>query len=277
MLTVTHILILLAAGAGTGFASGLLGIGGGAVMVPVSYWLILTMNVPPDIAIRIAFGTSLLVILPTVISGSWRHNRKNAVRWKIALILGSCALAGGLVGATLAAHLPEKILTAGFGGLVLAIALWMGVGMVPKLRRGEEEPRENFRLVAAVGFPIGIVSGLTGLGGGVLIVAVLVLALNFPMHIAVGTSVAAIILTSIGGIVGYIVNGLGVSDLLPYSLGYINLPIWLCLAATSIPMAQLGARAAHALPAKPLKYIFIAILIYAGLEMTGAFSRLQGL
>ena len=277
MLTATHILILLAAGAGTGFASGLLGIGGGAVMVPVCYWLVLTMNVPPDIAIRIAFGTSLLVILPTVISGSWRHNKKNAVRWKTALVLGSCALAGGLVGATLAARLPEEILTAGFGGLVLAIALWMGVGMVPKLQRGDEEPRENFRLVAACGFPIGIVSGLTGLGGGVLIVAVLVLALNFPMHIAVGTSVAAIILTSLGGIVGYIVNGLGVPVPLDYSLGYVNLPIWLCLAATSVPMAQLGARAAHALPAKPLKYVFIAFLIYAGLEMIGAFGRIQGL
>jgi len=135
MLTVTSILILLAAGAGTGFTSGLLGIGGGAVMVPVSYWLILTMGVPPDIAIRIAFGTSLLVILPTVISGSWRHNKLKAVRWKIAVILGSCALAGGLVGATLAANLPEKILKLGFGALVLAIALWMGLGMTPKLRK----------------------------------------------------------------------------------------------------------------------------------------------
>jgi uncharacterized membrane protein YfcA len=277
MLTATHILILLAAGAGTGFASGLLGIGGGAVMVPVSYWIILTMNVPPDIAIRIAFGTSLLVILPTVISGSWRHNKEKAVRWKIALILGSCALVGGLVGATLAAHLPEKILKLGFGVLVLAIALWMGLGMMPKLRREEAEPRENLAFVAACGFPIGVVSGLTGIGGGVLIVAVLVLGLNFPMHIAVGTSVASIILASLGGIVGYIVNGLGVSGLLPYSLGYVNLPIWLCLVATSIPMAQLGARAAHALPAKPLKYIFIAFLIYAGLEMLGAFSWIQSL
>jgi len=271
MLTATHILILLAAGAGTGFASGLLGIGGGAVMVPVSYWLILAMNVPPDIAIRIAFGTSLLVILPTVISGSWRHNKKNAVRWKTALTLGSCALAGGLVGATLASHLPEGILKAGFGGLVLAIALWMGLGIMPKLRRQDAEPRENLGLVAACGFPIGMVSGLTGLGGGVLIVAVLVLALNFRMHIAIGTSVASIILASLGGIVGYIVNGLGVSGLLPYSLGYVNLPIWLCLAATSIPLAQLGARAAHALPAKPLTYIFIAFMVYAGLEMIGVF------
>jgi uncharacterized membrane protein YfcA len=277
MLTATHILILLATGAGTGFASGLLGIGGGAVMVPISYWLILAMNIHPDIAIRIAFGTSLLVILPTAISGSWRHNKKEAVRWKTALILGSSALVGGLVGASLAAHLPEKILTVGFGGLILAIAVWMGLGIMPKLGRENAEPRENLGLVAACGFPIGIVSGLTGIGGGVLIVAVLVLALNFPMHTAVGTSVASIILASLGGIVGYIVNGLGVSGLLPYSLGYVNLPIWLCLAATSIPVAQLGARAAHALPAKPLTYIFIAFMVYAGLEMIGVFHWIQNL
>jgi uncharacterized membrane protein YfcA len=277
MLTATQILILLAAGAGTGFASGLLGIGGGAVMVPVSYWLILAMDVAPDIAIRIAFGTSLLVILPTAISGSWRHNKQKAVRWKTALILGSCALVGGLVGASLAAHLSEQILKVGFGGLILAIAVWMGLGIMPRLRREDAEPRENLALVAACGFPIGIVSGLTGIGGGVLIVAVLVLALDFPMHIAVGTSVAAIILGSLGGIAGYIVSGLGVPGLLPYSLGYVNLPIWLCLAATSIPMAQLGARAAHALPAKPLMYIFIAFLVYAGLEMIGVFHWIQGL
>ena len=272
MLTAIDIFKLLATGAGAGFASGLLGIGGGSIMVPISYWLILAMEgVGPGIPMKTAIATSLLVILPTAISGSWRHNKKKAVRWKTALILGSCALVGALIGATLATDLPEKTLKVGFGGLVLAVAIWMGLGLVPKLRRESEEPRENFALVAACGFPIGMVIGLTGLGGGVLIVPVLVLALNFPMHNAAGTSVASIILASLGGIVGYIVNGLGVSGLLPYSIGYINLPIWLCLAATSIPLAQLGVRAAHALPAKPLRYVFIAFMVYAGLRMIGVF------
>jgi uncharacterized membrane protein YfcA len=262
---------LLATGAGAGFTSALLGVGGGFIIVPASHWLILAMGVSKDIAIRIAIGTSLLVILPTAISGTWRHNKKGAVRWKTALILGSCALVGGLVGATLAAHLPSEILEIGFGVLVLAIAVWMGLGIMSKLRRGDEGPRENYWLVAACGVPIGMVSGLTGLGGGALIVPMLVLALNFPMHVAVGTSVASIILASLGGIVGYIVNGQGVPGLLPHSLGYVNLPIWLCLAATSIPLAQLGARVAHALQAKPLRYIFIAFMVYAGLRMIGIF------
>jgi len=246
-------------------------------MIPVSYWLIQSMGVTQDLAIRIAFGTSLLVILPTAISGSWRHNREKAVRWKPAVVLGSCALVGAIVGATLVTHLPGEMLEKGFGGFVLAIALWMGLGMLPRFKKEGADPQEKLGIVAACGFPIGMVTGLTGLGGGVLIVSVLVLALNFPMHVAVGTSVASVILASLGGIVGYIANGLGVPGLLPHSIGYINLPIWLCLAATSIPMAQLGARVAHALPARPLRYIFVAFLVYAGLEMLGVFDWIQGL
>jgi len=272
-LTATYISILLATGAGAGFASGLLGVGGGCIMVPVMYSVIGAMGFP-DIAMKVALGTSLLVILPTAMSGAWRHNKKKAVQWKTALVLGLCGLGGGLAGSTLATYLPERALKTGFGGLVLAIAIWMGLGMMPKLAKQRAEPKDNPRLLPALGFPIGMVSGLTGLGGGALIVPALVLALDFPMHMAIGTSVSAIILTSLGGITGYIIHGIGVPDLLPYSIGYINLPIWLCLAGMSVPLAQLGAKTAHALPAKQLRYIFIALMVYIGLRMIGVFSWL---
>ncbi|MBA7504359.1 hypothetical protein ES706_03001 [subsurface metagenome] len=272
-MTATYISILLAAGAGAGFASGLLGVGGGCIMVPVMYSVIGAMGFP-DIAMKVALGTSLLVILPTAMSGAWRHNKKKAVQWKTALVLGLCGLGGGLAGSTLATYLPERALKTGFGGLVLAIAIWMGLGMMPKLAKQRAEPKDNPRLLPALGFPIGMVSGLTGLGGGALIVPALVLALDFPMHMAIGTSVSAIILTSLGGITGYIIHGIGMPDLLPYSIGYINLPIWLCLAGMSVPLAQLGAKTAHALPAKQLRYIFIALMVYIGLRMIGVFSWL---
>lgn len=242
-------------------------------MVPVMYSVIGAMGFP-DIAMKVALGTSLLVILPTAMSGAWRHNKKKAVQWKTALVLGLCGLGGGLAGSTLATYLPERALKTGFGGLVLAIAIWMGLGMMPKLAKQKAEPKDNPRLLPALGFPIGMVSGLTGLGGGALIVPALVLALDFPMHMAIGTSVSAIILTSLGGITGYIIHGIGVPDLLPYSIGYINLPMWLCLAGMSVPLAQLGAKTAHALPAKQLRYIFIALMVYIGLRMIGVFSWL---
>jgi hypothetical protein len=267
-LTITHILILLATGVGVGFGSGLLGIGGAFITVPVTYWVVADMGVSPDMAIKIAFGTNLLVILATAISGTLGHNRRGAVRWKVALGLGLCGLAGALVGATLAVHLPGEALRVGFGALVLAVALWMGLDTTLNLTKERGEQKESLFPLALCGFPIGMITGLTGIGGGILAVPLLALAFGFPMHLAVGTSTAMIIFTSLGGVIGYIVNGVGISAL-PYSVGYVNLPIWLCLAAASVPMAQLGAKASHALPAKRLRYVFIAIMVYVGLKMLG--------
>jgi hypothetical protein len=83
------------------------------------------------------------------------------------------------------------------------------------------------------------------------------------------------IFASAGGVLSYLLNGMNVAGLPPYSLGYVNFLQWILLAGTSVPMAQAGARAAHRLPAKKLKIIFIAVMIYMGLKMIGVFSWLN--
>jgi len=158
-----------------------------------------------------------------------------------------------------------------FGAVVIVAAIRM---LTAREVRIEQETKRSPWLWAAWALPIGVVSGLIGIGGGLLVVPVMVIALKFKMHNAVATSLAMIVFTSIGGVVGYIINGLGVSDLPVYSIGYINLQSWLLLAVTSIGMAQLGAIAAHRLPAKQLRYIFIAIMFYMGLRMLGVFEWL---
>lgn len=243
--------------------------GGAFITVPVTYWVVVDMGVAPALAIKIAFGTNLLVILFTAVSGALGHNRRGAVRGKAVLGLGLSGLLGALSGAVLAVHfVPGGALKTAFGGVVLAGALWMGLDATLKLTRERGELRENLTFLAPCGFPIGVVTGLTSLGGGILAVPLLVVAAGFPMHLAVGTSTAVIAFTSLGGALGYMVNASGVSPL-PHSIGLVSLPIWLCLAATSVPMAQLGARAAHALPARQLMYLFIAVMVYVGLRMLG--------
>lgn len=268
-MTTAHIVTLLVTGVSVGFASGLLGVGGAFIMTPIQYMVFTSMGVPADIAIKLAFGTSLMVILPTAASGAWRHHKEGAVWWKVALIMGSCGLACAFGGATLATHLPGATLKIVFGVIVLAA----GAGMF--IRRPTEasgEPKRNPWLWVASAAPIGLVTGLVGLGGGVLAVPVMVLALRLKMHDAVATSLAFIMFTSIGGIIGYIVNGLGVPGLPAYSIGYVHLGSWALLAGTSIGMAQVGARTAHRLPAKPLRYIFIGVMFYMGLRMLGVFD-----
>ena len=268
-MTIAHIIILLATGIGTGFASGFLGVGGGFIMTPVQYWIFTAMGVPTDMAIKLAFGTSLMAILPIAASGTWRHHRMGAVWWRAAIIMGCSGLAGGFAGATLATHLPGAGLKIAFGIVMLAAGIRMLIATPVEV---EGEPEDKPWLWAAWAIPINIVTTMIGIGGGVLMVPVMVLVLKFKMHKAVATSLAFVMIANVGGIIGYIVNGLGVPNLPPYSIGYVNLLSWSLLAATSVGMAQVGAITAHRLPAKQLRYVFVGVMFYMGLRMLGVFG-----
>jgi len=266
-----HIIILLGTGVIVGFASGLLGVGGGFIMAPVQYFIFVDMGVPADAAIKLAFGTNLLVILFTAVSGTWRHSQKGAVYWKTAIIMGTCGLVFAIVGSTVAAYLPGKVLRIAFGVIVLISGIRM---LAVKTKQLDREPVQNPWVWFAWAVPLGIITGMLGLGGGVVAVPIMVLALRFKMHHAVATSLAMIIFNSIGGIIGYIINGLDVPNLPAYSIGYVNLTSGFLLIVSSIGMAQVGAITAHKLPAKQLRFIFILLMFYIGLRMLGVFEWL---
>lgn len=270
-MTITHIIVLLVTGTVVGFGSGLLGIGGAFIMTPVQYMVYTSMGVSADTAIKLAFGTGLLVVLPTAISGTWQYYRQKAVWWKATIIMGCCSLIGAFGGAVAATNIPGLALKIVFGAIVLIAAIRMVTARLPQI---EEEPKDNPWLWVAWALPIGIVSGLVGIGGGLLVVPMMTLALRFRMHIAIATSLAMVICTSFGGVIGYIINGIGVADLPAYSIGYVNLPAWSLLAVTSIGMAQVGAITSHRLPVKPLVYIFVAIMFYMALKILGVFDWL---
>jgi len=270
-LEIAYIFILLGAGVVAGFGAGLLGIGGGFLITPVQYAVYTSMGLNTDLAIKLAFGTTLLVILPTAISGAWSHSRKGAVWWRAAIVMGCCSLVGSFIGAGLAVHIPGSVLKIAFGVLQLGASVRMFTGALPA---ADETPRSNLWLWVACAFPIGIITGILGIGGGVIVVPVLVMALRFNMHAAVATSLGMMILTSIGGGIGYIIYGLGVSGLPAWSVGYISLPAWGLLTVSSIFMVRVGAIVAHKMKANILKYIFAALLLYMGLRMVGLFEWL---
>lgn len=268
---IVYALVLAATGVMVGFACGLLGVGGGFVMVPVQIWALTSSGVDPTIAVRVAFGTSLAVILPTALSGCHGHYCRGAVLLRPGITLGLSGLAGAMVGGTIAAHAPGDLLKMAFGVVVLAGALRMLLaGKI--CSKGVQE--ESLLPYILWGFAVGIVSGTTGIGGGVILVPALVVALGFSMHQAVGTSSMVIAFNSVGGILAYALNGLGSAGLPPYSVGYIDLLQLVLLAGTSVPMAQIGVHAAHRLPGEKLRYIFMALMIYIGLRMMGVFAWL---
>lgn len=270
-MAIQYIFILAGTGIIAGFSSGLLGVGGAFIMTPMQYAVYASMGLSTDIAVKLAFGTTLFVILPTAISGTWRHNKKGAIKWRISIVMGICCLVSGFAGATLAAHLPGEPLKIAFGVIAMAAAIGTLTSRVTDV---DHEPVAQPWLWAAWAIPAGVAVGILGIGGGIIIMLVLVTALRFNMHSAVGTSLAIMIFTSTGAVTGYILNGFNVQGLPDYTIGYIYLPAWLLLVATSFGMAQVGAITAHKLPGKHIRYIFVALVLYMSLRMLGFFEWL---
>lgn len=241
-------------------------------MVPVQFFLLTSMGVDPNTALRVSFATSLAVILPTAISGALGHWKRGAVVLKPAILLGVTGFAGAFLGALVTSNSPAEILRIIFGALAIFSAFWM---LKSKYPEGEEKITGSNFPYFSWGFIGGFSSGLLGIGGGVIMVPILAILLKFRIHKAIGTSITFIIFASLGGILAYILTGQYSTDLPPYSVGYVNLVQLVILAGASIPMARVGVKAAHKLPDEKLRYIFVALLLYIALKMIGVFDWLN--
>jgi uncharacterized membrane protein YfcA len=262
--TILQSAILVLTGIAAGIESGAFGVGGGSLMTPVQFWLYTASGIDSTLAIRIAFGTSLAVILPTMISGALAHHKHGAVEWQAALPMGVAAIFGGLAGGIFASRVSGHMLRLFFAIFILIIA----VRMVWRIRECAEcEMRGSVIQFIVTGFFIGVLSGLTGLGGGALLVPVLVLLFGYPIHRAVGTSSACLIFSSCGAVTAYMMTGWGLAGLPPYSIGYVNLPTVAILAVTTIPAARIGVRFAHACSGRNLQILFAILMVLIGFSM----------
>ncbi|MBK7385636.1 MAG: sulfite exporter TauE/SafE family protein [Methanothrix sp.] len=265
-----YILILLLTGMVVGFACGMLGVGGGFIMVPVQIWALTSMGVDPTLSTRVAFGTSLAVILPTSLCGCHGHICQGVVLWRQGVTLGLSGLVGALLGGTIAAHAPGELLRMIFGLVILAGALRMIFAR--ELRRSRPQVVEGLVPYVLWGVAIGLISGLTGIGGGVILVPAMVIAMGFTMYQAVGTSTVAIAFNAMGGTISYAINGWGVARLPAHCVGYIDLLQFILLAGASMLTAHWGANATHKISEQKLKRVFVALMIIIGLKMMGLFN-----
>lgn len=114
-----HYLLAGIIGLVSGITSGLFGVGGGIVMVPAMMFLLS----PPIRDIKQAIGTSLIVIIPTALMGSYKHFTQGNVDWRTAAALAPLAIAGSYLGAWLTTHIPADNLKRAFGGFMILVGV----------------------------------------------------------------------------------------------------------------------------------------------------------
>ncbi len=185
---------LIAIGIAAGLLSGMFGIGGGTLIVPA---LVLGLGMSQ----RISAGTSVAAILPTAIVGAITYGIQGNVDWIAAICLAGGIIAGAQLGSFLLARVRLVVLQWGFMAFlaIVIVSLWfvvpqrdaeIAMGVLPVL------------LLVAAGFGTGILSGLLGVGGGIIVVPILMFFFGASDLIAKGTSLVMMIPGSISGTLG---------------------------------------------------------------------------
>jgi uncharacterized protein len=251
-----YVAALVLLGAATGFAAGLLGIGGGMLMVPFLTLLFTWRGYPTEHIVHMAIATSLATILFTSVSSVRAHHQRGAVLWPVVALLAPGILLGSLIGAQVAGRLPTFWLSIVFAVFVGFFAVHMLVNRKPRPTR--ELPRGAGMF--GVGTLIGFISSLVGAGGGFISVPFMVWS-NVKIHNAVATSAALGFPIAAAGTIGYIVAGIGDVSLPPGTLGFVYVPALAAIAVASVLTAPLGARVAHSLDTGLLRRVFAILLV----------------
>ena len=271
-------------GVGVGVLSGLLGIGGGTIMVPL---------------FRLAFGmepiaataTSLFTIVPTSISGMWKHAKNKTSLPRVGIVCGLAGACLSPVGVWAANVSPGWAIM----GAAAVVVVYSSFTMLKKAMaapkggaaKGTRQVREKKATSAAVaandvmaggssaagsqaaplelpaikltpkyvakvafiGVIAGFMSGYVGVGGGFIMVPLFVSMLGIPMHLASGTSLTAVCILAIPGVIEQAV------------LGNIDYMVGIAMMVGSIPGAVVGANLVKRVPERALRFTFAAFLL----------------
>lgn len=243
--------------------AGLLGIGGGALIVPVLVIVFETQQVDPGITMQAALGTSLATIVFTALSSVLAHHRRGAVNWAIFRQITPGIVIGGLVGAGIADHLASRTLHIMFVVFMFALALQMSRGTMATTAHGR---LPGVMGVTIAGTIIGTASAIFGIGGGSLSVPFMTWC-SVPVRQAIATSAAIGLPIALSSTTGYIIAGLHDPRLPPWSVGYVVLPAFLGIVVASTLAAPFGARLAHRLSEATLRRIFALFVTILGARM----------
>jgi uncharacterized membrane protein YfcA len=247
--------LLGAAGLLAGFLSGLLGIGGGGVLVPVLYEVFGAAGIPENVRMHMTLGTTLGVIAPTVFRSFSAFRARGTVDIGVVQRMGPWIFLGVTAGIVIAYYASSEALRwiwVVFGTL-LALKMFLGRD---DWRIADSLPRPPWLEAAAI--VIGLISTLMGIGGATFTVPLLTLH-AMPLLRAVGTATGIGTVIAIPGIIGYVISGWGEPGLPPFSLGYVNLGCCL-IAPLSVFAAPYGVKLAHGISKRTLELAFAVFI-----------------
>lgn len=246
----------------TGVMSGAFGVGGAIISTPGIRLL--------GASAFVAVGTTLPSVVPSAVVGSARYQREGLVDWRVLII----AAPGGVIGAVGGSLASHEVPGEGHWLMVLT-AILLGVTAV-RMARSMEAADDGSRPVppdppmrrgpftlTAIGVVAGVLSGLLGLGGGLILVPAFSEVVRLPLKKAIATSLACVGVLAVPGTITHAV------------LGDIDWRLALLLTVGVLPGARLGATISIAMSARRLRLavaigLGVVAVVYGAGELAAA-------
>ena len=260
-------LLMIAGGAAAGMFGSLLGLGGGVLIVPL-----LTLGFGLDL--RSAVGVSLVSVIMTSSAAAGVYLERHVANLSLGMRLELFTAIGALVGGSIAFLIDERLLSVLFGGLLVYVAISMlrssevepdgaQAGATPPAGRGAPDAEDvgpgyvirNMRLGVVGATGAGVVSAMLGVGGGIVKVPLMNLAMGVPLRVSTATSNLMVGITAAASAVIYLIHG----EVDPYVAGPTVIGVFLG--------ASLGSRVAPRIDIRILRSLFVVVLLVSAVQM----------
>ena len=262
-------LMFAAVGLLSGYASGLFGIGGGLLRIPIFLHLLPALGVPVSLVMHVAAGTSLAVAVPTSLSASRSQQKAGNLDanllWTWLPPLG----VGVVVGILGTRFLSGRVLASLFAFVVFIAAVRMLVPRAKSATAESDDPQAHLPsrpVLALLAWGIGVLSPMVGIVGGTFATPMLT-AFRYPIHRAVAVSSVGGLVVSVLATIGFVVTGWDAAGLPARFIGYVDPFALLVMTPCVLATVPLGVWTANRLSARALEVAFGVLLVVMALDV----------
>ena len=239
-----------------GFFAGFFGIGGGIITVPCLFYIFGAIGIDKSFVMHLAVGTSFAIIVPTAMMSVFTHYKHKAVDFGVLKTYGIFVVIGVVIGSFFAASMETKSLVLFFSIIIYLLA----INLIFLKDKTKIKLKFNLFQRTVLGFIVGFVSSLMGIGGAIMNVPILKFV-GYSINKAIGSAASIGFLIAVFGCIGFLISGIFIKTNIPLSIGFINVPAFLIFIPITILMAKVGATAVHKIKREIIAKMFGLFLI----------------
>ena len=239
-----------------GFFAGFFGIGGGIITVPCLFYIFGAIGIDKSFVMHLAVGTSYAIIVPTAMMSVFTHYKHKAVDFGVLKTYGIFVVIGVVIGSFFAASMETKSLVLFFSIIIYLLA----INLIFLKDKTKIKLKFNLFQRTVLGFIVGFVSSLMGIGGAIMNVPILKFV-GYSINKAIGSAASIGFLIAVFGCLGFLISGIFIKTNIPLSIGFINVPAFLIFIPITILMAKVGATAVHKIKREIIAKLFGLFLI----------------